>query len=92
MNRDRHVINAQSCFSGFCTLLCIVLSTVVLVGCKDKEEIVAAEPIKPVKLLSVQAGQEQLSMSLPGRVRWRSGSIAANGSSSCDIRCECRWA
>ena len=69
MNRDRHIINAQSCFSGFCTLLCIVLSTVVLVGCKDKEEIVAAEPIKPVKLLSVQAGQEQLSMSLPGRVR-----------------------
>jgi multidrug efflux system membrane fusion protein len=69
MNRDRHVVNAQSCFSGFCTLLCIVLITVVLVGCKDKEEIVVAEPIKPVKLLSVQAGQEQLSMSLPGRVR-----------------------
>ena len=50
----------------------IILISFLLIsisGCKDQVENVAPPPVKPVKLLQVQAGQVQLNMSLPGRVR-----------------------
>lgn len=49
--------------------LCILGVILVLVGCKEKEVAVAPEPVKPVKLLTITAGQEELKISLPGRVR-----------------------
>lgn len=51
-----------------CVLLLMALS-LLLGGCKDEAEVELPDPIKPVKLFKVQAQQEQLAMSLPGRVR-----------------------
>jgi RND family efflux transporter MFP subunit len=47
----------------------LLLPLVVLSGCKDKQEVEKVEPIKPVKLMSVQSGQQEMQMSLPGKVR-----------------------
>ncbi len=41
----------------------------LLGGCKDAKEVEMPDPVKPVKLFKVQAEQEKLKMSLPGRVR-----------------------
>lgn len=38
-------------------------------GCKEEEKAEVPEPIKPVKLLTVQTGEQKTQMSLPGRVR-----------------------
>jgi len=38
-------------------------------GCKDVEKVELPDPIKPVKLFKVQAEQEKLEMSMPGKVR-----------------------
>ena len=43
--------------------------SLLLTGCKDEEEAALPDPIKPVKLFKVQAQQEKVAMSLPGRVR-----------------------
>jgi len=43
--------------------------SLLLTGCKDAEEVELPDPIKPVKLFTVQAEQEKLEMNLPGRVR-----------------------
>jgi multidrug efflux system membrane fusion protein len=43
--------------------------TLFLGGCKDVEKVELPDPIKPVKLFKVQAGQEKLEMSMPGKVR-----------------------
>lgn len=50
----------------FCFLMSILL---VFGGCRDKEEKKVVEIVKPVKFITVQAGQKNLAMSLPGRVR-----------------------
>ncbi len=54
---------------GYWLVALVLCMSLFLHGCKEKEEIQEPEPIKPVKLFSVQTGQEMLSMSLPGRVR-----------------------
>lgn len=54
--------------SMWCVLMILCLS-LILVGCREKEEIVEPEVVKPVKLFSVEAGLEMGAMSLPGRVR-----------------------
>jgi len=38
-------------------------------GCGEKEDVEAPPPVKPVKLFSIDSGQEALTMTLPGRVR-----------------------
>lgn len=43
--------------------------SMLVVGCKNKDEAPPPEVVKPVKLMTVQSGQEELSVSLPGRVR-----------------------
>jgi multidrug efflux system membrane fusion protein len=59
---------SQKLSTVYITLLVIFLVS-LLNGCKGGEEPVVEEPVKPVKLLKIVAGQEQLTMSLPGRVR-----------------------
>ena len=51
-----------------CVLLLMALS-LVLGGCKDEAEVEMPDPVKPVKLFKVQAQQEKIAMSLPGKVR-----------------------
>lgn len=51
-----------------CALLLMALS-LLLGGCKDEQEVEAPEPVRPVKLYTVQQGMQELQMSLPGRVR-----------------------
>lgn len=49
---------------------CFLISVLLLsAGCRDKEEKEVVEVVKPVKFITVEAGQETLAMSLPGRVR-----------------------
>lgn len=50
-------------------IILLVLGVALLSSCKEKQEVVAPEPMKPVKLFAVKSSQEQLSMSMPGRVR-----------------------
>ncbi len=50
-------------------ILLISFLLITISGCKDPVENVIPPPVKPVKLQQVEAGQEQLSMALPGRVR-----------------------
>jgi RND family efflux transporter MFP subunit len=50
-------------------LLLLMLFALLLGGCKEKEEVEAPEPIRPVKLHTVKVGMQELQMSLPGRVR-----------------------
>jgi len=52
-----------------CVFLLMIAFGLLLGGCKDVEEVKLPDPIKPVKLFKVQAGQEQLEMSMPGKVR-----------------------
>ncbi len=66
--RNAFQMNKSFHLSYWCIFL-IVCVPLLLLGCKEKEELPKAEPIKPVKLYSVQIGQEIFSMSLPGRVR-----------------------
>ncbi|MFW2367616.1 MAG: efflux RND transporter periplasmic adaptor subunit [Desulforhopalus sp.] len=63
------IAKARTFFTRYCSALLIFLLAALLTSCKEKEEITVPEPVKPVKLMTIQAGQEQLSMSLPGRVR-----------------------
>lgn len=63
------IAKASTSFTRYCSVLLILLLAVMLTSCKEREEITVPKSVKPVKLLTVQAGQEQLSMSLPGRVR-----------------------
>ncbi len=51
-----------------CVLL-LMAFCLLLGGCKNKEEVELPDPIKPVKLFKVQAEQEKLKISLPGKVR-----------------------
>ncbi len=50
-------------------ILFVSLLVFSLSSCKDRVEVVAPPPVKPVKLQQVQAGQAESSISLPGRVR-----------------------
>ena len=54
---------------GLRLLVIIFVTPLLLTSCKDSEEVELPDPIKPVKLFTVQAGQEKLEMNLPGRVR-----------------------
>lgn len=47
----------------------IILSLILISGCKKKQEEIKADPVKPVKVITVQTGQEEVSISTPGRVR-----------------------
>lgn len=69
MDQSMLVARVRASFTGCCSLILIFLLATLLGGCKDHEEAAVPEPVKPVKLHKVQAGQAQLSMSLPGRVR-----------------------
>lgn len=51
------------------SILVLICVFSILPGCKEKEKAETAQPVKPVKLYSIETGQEQLSMALPGRVR-----------------------
>lgn len=51
------------------TILLVIFLVPFINGCKGSEVPVVEEPVKPVKLLKIIAGQEQLTTSLPGRVR-----------------------
>ncbi len=50
-------------------LFLIICSLLLLSGCNKKEEEAKIDPTKPVKFITVQAGQEAVSVSIPGRVR-----------------------
>ena len=54
---------------GVNCLLLLMLFALLLGGCKEKEEVEAPDPIRPVKLHTVEVGMQELQMSLPGRVR-----------------------
>ena len=69
MDQSLFIVKRRISLSRCCSLLLITFLAFLLGGCKEKEEIARPEPVKPVKLLLVQAGLEQLSVSLPGRVR-----------------------
>lgn len=69
MDQSFFIAKGRFFFAQCCSLLLITFFVFWFSGCKKKEEIAAPEPVKPVKLLVVQAGQEQLAISLPGRVR-----------------------
>ncbi|MFW2366519.1 MAG: efflux RND transporter periplasmic adaptor subunit [Desulforhopalus sp.] len=69
MYQSMLVVKVRTSFARYCTILLISLLIALLSSCKDRQEAVTAEPVKPVKLHTVQAGQAALSMSLPGRVR-----------------------
>lgn len=69
MDQGVLIAKMRTSFTRYCSVLLILLLAAMLASCKEREEIVVPEPVKPVKLLTVQAGQEQLTMSLPGRVR-----------------------
>lgn len=69
MDQGVLIAKMRTCFTRYCSVLLMLLLAAMLASCKDREEIAMPEPVKPVKLLTVQAGQEQLNMSLPGRVR-----------------------
>jgi multidrug efflux system membrane fusion protein len=53
----------------FINVLLILSILLFLSSCSKEEEVVKAEPVKPVKFITVQTGKEGISMSLPGRVR-----------------------
>jgi len=69
MVRSSFAVKDRICLRKFLAFLIILLVTALLNGCKEREEAPLPDPIKPVKLFTVQAGLEQLTMSLPGRVR-----------------------
>lgn len=69
MAQDLLAIKETFSFAGYSRILFISLLIFSLSSCKDRVENVATPPVKPVKLQQVQAGEEQLSMALPGRVR-----------------------
>ncbi len=47
----------------------LLIALLALTSCQKKEEAEVAEVVKPVKYMTVQAGLEEMTMSLPGRVR-----------------------
>ena len=49
--------------------LLLLVSSFLLAGCKEKEEVAAPEPVRPVKLHTVTQGLQDLQMSLPGKIR-----------------------
>lgn len=53
----------------YISLLLILSILVFFTSCTKEEEIVKAEPVKPVKFITVETGKEGFSISLPGRVR-----------------------
>lgn len=59
----------KTTLAGYSRFVVISILFLSLCSCKDQVEHVAPPPVKPVKLMQVQAGQVQISMSLPGRVR-----------------------
>ncbi len=59
----------KSIHAGYCCIALTLCMSLLFSGCKEKENIQKEDPVKPVKLYSVQTGQELFSMSLPGRVR-----------------------
>lgn len=68
MNRELFLQESgQGCQHSLAILMLIIVFT--LSGCRDKEEPVVADPIKPVKLMKIQSGSGGLNLSLPGRVR-----------------------
>ncbi len=69
MGRNVRIAGIWRVCTGYCSVLLLVVAANLLVSCKNKEEIAVPEPVKPVKLHTVAAGQAQLKMSLPGRVR-----------------------
>ena len=69
MDRSAFAVKGKILSPKFIAFLLIFFVTVLLNGCKEREEAALPDPIKPVKLFTVQAGLEQLTMSLPGRVR-----------------------
>jgi multidrug efflux system membrane fusion protein len=69
MNQDGLIAKMRPSFTQCCSILLIFLTAVLISSCRDKKEIAVTAPVKPVKLLTVLAGQAELNMSLPGRVR-----------------------
>ena len=69
MERSTLVAKVRAYFTGYCSVFLIFLMVTLLSSCKDREEVIVPEPVKPVKIHTVQAGQAQLNISLPGRVR-----------------------
>lgn len=69
MERSTVVVKVKAFFTVSCSVFLMFLMVTLLSSCKDRQEIAAPEPVKPVKLHTVQAGSAQLNMSLPGRVR-----------------------
>jgi multidrug efflux system membrane fusion protein len=69
MERSTVVAKVRASFTGYCSVFLVFLMATLFSSCKDREEVVVPEPVKPVKLHTVQAGLAQLDMSLPGRVR-----------------------
>lgn len=70
MNRRR--LEAGACLLQFryCSITVFLLFLLfTLSACKEQEKVERPEPVRPVKLMSVKAGQDEISMSLPGRVR-----------------------
>jgi multidrug efflux system membrane fusion protein len=53
----------------FTNLLLILSMLLFLSSCSKEEEVVKAEPVKPVKIYTVQTGKEEVTISLPGRIR-----------------------
>ncbi len=62
-------IDSPSFSSAFLFRLLLISLLLLQVSCKNKEQEEKAEVTKPVKFITVKAGQEVLNMSLPGRVR-----------------------
>lgn len=52
-----------------CLLFLILILLVFVSGCTKEEVVEKAAPVKPVKIITVQAGAANLKISLPGRVR-----------------------
>jgi multidrug efflux pump subunit AcrA (membrane-fusion protein) len=52
-----------------CLLFLILILLVFVSGCTKEEVVEKAAPVKPVKIITVQAGAADLRISLPGKVR-----------------------
>jgi RND family efflux transporter MFP subunit len=59
----------------YCQMFLLLTLLVFVSGCTKEEAVEKAEPVKPVKIITVQAGNGNLKISLPGRVRAAPGPL-----------------
>ena len=67
---SRKIFHSFACFQGYAAVVILLFITLVFTSsCNKEEEAPPREIVQAVKIMTVQAGQDQYSMSFPGRVR-----------------------